>query len=60
MTGTGDFKMETIIYILAVLYVVMIFIFITSVIMFWLFLAVASLVEKIISSIMKKFNKEED
>ena len=52
--------METIIYILAVLYVVMIFIFITSVIMFWLFLAVASLVEKIISSIMKKFNKEED
>ena len=59
MTGTGGSKMEMIIYILTAIYVAMILIFITSVALFWLLLAVALLVEKIISSIMKKF-KEED
>lgn len=51
--------METIIYILISVYVAMILIFITSVALFWLLLAVALLVEKIISSIMKKFREED-
>ena len=59
MTGTGGSKMETIIYILISVYVAMILIFITSVALFWLLLAVALLVEKIISSIMKKFREED-
>ena len=57
--GTGGSKMETIIYILTAIYVAMILIFITSVALFWLLLAVALLVEKIISSIMKKFREED-
>lgn len=52
--------MEMIIYILSMLYIAMILIFIASVVLLGLFLAVASLAVKIISSIMKKFNKEED
>ena len=51
--------MEMIIYILSMLYIAMVLIFIASVVLFGSFLAVASLVEKIVSFIIKKFREED-